>query len=45
MRHQILGADLLRHQEEHGAFSEEELAEAHSRIFGMVDTDRSASAA
>ncbi|MGW5212349.1 hypothetical protein ACWEQO_14380 [Streptomyces sp. NPDC004051] len=36
LRHQLLGADLLRHQEEHGAFTEEELTEAHSRIFGTT---------
>ncbi|MGC0377451.1 post-segregation antitoxin (ccd killing protein) [Streptomyces sp. SAI-229] len=45
LRHQLLGADLLRHQEEYGAFTEEELAEARSRIFGNTDADGSASAA
>ncbi|AJE84102.1 hypothetical protein SLNWT_3726 [Streptomyces albus] len=44
VRHQLLGVDLLRHQEEHGAFTQEELAEARSRIFGTADGD-SASAA
>ncbi|MEE1939608.1 hypothetical protein V1L54_09290 [Streptomyces sp. TRM 70361] len=33
-RHLLLGADLRAYQQEHGAFSEEELAEAHARIFG-----------
>lgn len=45
LRHQLLGADLLRHQEEYGAFTEEELAEARSRIFGNTDADGAASAA
>ncbi|WP_457458591.1 hypothetical protein [Streptomyces sp. TE5632] len=46
LRHQSLGADLLRHQEEYGAFTEEELAEARSRIFGPTgDAGSSASAA
>ncbi|MFI6723074.1 hypothetical protein [Streptomyces atratus] len=45
LRHQLLGADLLRHQEEHGAFAEEELAEARSRISGAASADGSASAA
>lgn len=45
LRHQLLGADLLRHQEEHGEFTDEELAEAHTRIFGTADSGGSASAA
>ncbi|GAA4981370.1 hypothetical protein GCM10023205_58250 [Yinghuangia aomiensis] len=45
LRHQLLGADLRRHQEEHGAFTEEELAEARSRIFGATGSGGSASAA
>lgn len=45
LRHQLLGADLQRHQEEYGAFAEEELAEARSRIFGTTDASGSASAA
>jgi post-segregation antitoxin (ccd killing protein) len=36
IRHQLLGEDLRRHQEEHGAFTDEELAEAHSKIFGTA---------
>lgn len=35
LRHQLLGADLLRHQEEYGAFTDEEPAKARSRIFGI----------
>ncbi|NEC87848.1 hypothetical protein [Streptomyces sp. SID12501] len=45
LRHQLLGADLLRHEEEHGEFAEEELAEACSRIFGATGADGSVSAA
>ncbi|MEU2897736.1 hypothetical protein ACWC4E_19045 [Streptomyces sp. NPDC001273] len=45
LRHQLLGDDLRRHQDEYGAFTEEELAEARSRILGGVDADGSKSAA
>ena len=45
VRHQLLGADLRTHTEEHGAFSEEELAEARARIFGTTSAARGASAA
>ncbi len=45
LRHQLLGADLQREQEEHGAFTEEELTEALSRIFGTTGTGGSAGAA
>ncbi|GAA3488556.1 type II toxin-antitoxin system CcdA family antitoxin [Streptomyces cremeus] len=45
IRHQLLGDDLRRHEEEHGSFTEEELAEAHSKIFGDVGTDKRSSAA
>lgn len=45
LRHQLLGADLQRHQEEHGAFTQEELTEARSRIFGTTGTRGSAGAA
>jgi post-segregation antitoxin (ccd killing protein) len=45
LRHQLLGTDLRSHQEEHGAFTEEELAEAHSRIFGTTGAEGPASAA
>jgi post-segregation antitoxin (ccd killing protein) len=37
LRHRLLGADLQRYQEEHGGFTEEELAEARSRIFGTTE--------
>jgi len=36
IRHQLLGDDLRRHQEEHGAFTDEELAEARARILGAA---------
>ncbi|SPL93573.1 unnamed protein product [[Actinomadura] parvosata subsp. kistnae] len=45
LRHELLGADLLRYQQEHGEFTEEELAQARSRIFGAPDTSGSSSAA
>ncbi|SFL64498.1 type II toxin-antitoxin system CcdA family antitoxin [Streptomyces pini] len=45
LRHQLLGADLRRHQEEHGEFTDEELAEARSRIFGTADAGGSADTA
>ncbi|MDJ0343093.1 hypothetical protein QMK19_24445 [Streptomyces sp. H10-C2] len=45
IRHQLLGGDLRRHQEEHGTFSEEELSEARSSIFGAAEADGPASAA
>ncbi|WP_350280029.1 type II toxin-antitoxin system CcdA family antitoxin [Kribbella sp. HUAS MG21] len=32
LRHQLLGADLQRYQEEHGEFTEEELTQASSTI-------------
>lgn len=43
LRHQLLGADLQRYQEEQGEFTEEELAEAKSTI--SKATGGSASAA
>ncbi|MEU9927618.1 MULTISPECIES: type II toxin-antitoxin system CcdA family antitoxin [Streptomyces] len=45
IRHQLLGDDLRRHEEEHGSFTEEELAEAHSKISGAVGTSKNADAA
>lgn len=36
IRHQLLGDDLRRHEEAHGGFSDEELAEARSKIFGAA---------
>ncbi|WP_405777837.1 hypothetical protein [Streptomyces sp. NBC_01538] len=45
IRHQLLGADLRGQTDEHGAFSEEELAEARARIFGTTSAAGGASAA
>jgi post-segregation antitoxin (ccd killing protein) len=45
IRHQLLGADLQKHEAENGAFTSEELAEARSRIFGVDAADGGASAA
>ncbi|MFI6707979.1 hypothetical protein ACIBF7_16220 [Nonomuraea sp. NPDC050478] len=42
LRHQLLGEDLRRHQEEHGEFTDEELARARARIFGSSDHDGAA---
>jgi post-segregation antitoxin (ccd killing protein) len=39
IRHQLLGNDLRLHQEEHGAFTDEELAEARARLLGSAGTD------
>ncbi|WP_063735041.1 hypothetical protein [Streptomyces sp. RTd22] len=36
IRHQLLGEDLRRHQEEHGEFTDEELAEARAKILGSA---------
>ncbi|WP_405140631.1 type II toxin-antitoxin system CcdA family antitoxin [Sphaerisporangium sp. NBC_01403] len=36
IRHQLLGEDLRRHQEAHGAFTEEELSEARAKILGAA---------
>ncbi|GGP15245.1 hypothetical protein GCM10012278_74220 [Nonomuraea glycinis] len=44
LRHQLLGVDLRRHQEEHGEFTEEELTQARAMISGAADLDGSASA-
>ncbi|MGI5394176.1 hypothetical protein [Streptomyces sp. CA-251251] len=41
----LLGAGLRRHEEEHGHFSEAELAEARSKIFGATGTSTDADAA
>ncbi|MFE4690876.1 hypothetical protein ACFRH6_12550 [Streptomyces sp. NPDC056749] len=45
IRHQLLGDDLRRHEEEHGPFSDEELTEAHSKIFAATGTSKGADAA
>ncbi|EGE43047.1 hypothetical protein SACT1_3711 [Streptomyces sp. ACT-1] len=38
IRRQLLGDDLHRHEEKHGPFSDEELAEARGNIFGSAGT-------
>ncbi|EHN75967.1 hypothetical protein ADL35_01535 [Streptomyces sp. NRRL WC-3753] len=45
IRHQLIGDDLRRYEEEHGGFSGEELAEAQSKIFGAVGSTKGADAA
>ncbi|MEU3028970.1 hypothetical protein ACPCBC_23205 [Streptomyces incarnatus] len=45
IRHQLLGEELRRYEEEHGAFTDEELAAAQARIFGAGGHEESASAA
>ncbi|MER6717645.1 type II toxin-antitoxin system CcdA family antitoxin [Streptomyces halstedii] len=45
IRHQVLGNDLRRYEEEHGGFRDEELAEAHSKIFGTAGSTEDADAA
>ncbi|MEE1753527.1 type II toxin-antitoxin system CcdA family antitoxin [Streptomyces sp. SP18CS02] len=44
-RHRLLGDDLRHHVEEHGRFSDEELTEAHAKIFGTADSTKNADAA
>ncbi|MEU7279078.1 hypothetical protein AB0A69_09905 [Streptomyces sp. NPDC045431] len=39
VRHDLLGEELRLYQEEYGAFTEEELAEARAEIFGELDAD------
>jgi hypothetical protein len=36
IRHQLLGADLRDYEAEHGAFTDEELAEARARVLGSA---------
>ncbi|GAA2809291.1 type II toxin-antitoxin system CcdA family antitoxin [Nonomuraea dietziae] len=36
LRHQLRGAELQRYQEQHGEFTDEEMAEATARIFGAT---------
>ena len=45
IRHQLMGDDLRRHEEEHGAFTDEELAEARAKIFGTAGSGRGTDAA
>ncbi|ORT58755.1 hypothetical protein [Streptomyces sp. CB03238] len=39
IRHDLLGEELRLYQEEYGAFTEEELAEARAEIFGALGMD------
>ncbi|MFB8235412.1 hypothetical protein ACFC58_02570 [Kitasatospora purpeofusca] len=45
IRHQLLGEELRRYEEEQGAFTEEELAAAHTRIFGSSESGSGAAGA
>lgn len=45
IRHQLLGDGLRRHAEEHGRFSDQELAEARVKIFGAGGASNGADAA
>lgn len=45
LRHELLGEDLQRYQEEHGAFTEEELAQAEATIREAMRGSGPASAA
>ncbi|MEU3002402.1 type II toxin-antitoxin system CcdA family antitoxin [Streptomyces sp. NPDC006995] len=45
IRHQLLGEELRRYEEEHGTFTDEELAAAQVRIFGTAGREDPASAA
>ncbi|MBY8866409.1 MULTISPECIES: type II toxin-antitoxin system CcdA family antitoxin [Streptomyces] len=42
IRRELLAEDLRRHQEEHGAFTEEELAEAFARLTGDDEAEQEA---
>ncbi|MFP1626387.1 hypothetical protein ACLB9X_14700 [Streptomyces sp. 5K101] len=45
IRHVLLGEELQRYQEEHGAFTEEEMAEARAEIDRALGAGNSARAA
>ncbi|AUY50606.1 hypothetical protein [Streptomyces sp. CB01881] len=45
IRHQLLGEELRRYEEEHGAFTDDELAAAHAKIFGSAGSENAATAA
>ncbi|MFD3794196.1 type II toxin-antitoxin system CcdA family antitoxin [Streptomyces californicus] len=45
IRRQLLDDDLRRHEEEHGSFSDEGLAEARGKIFGSAGTSTGTDAA
>ncbi|WP_327268881.1 type II toxin-antitoxin system CcdA family antitoxin [Streptomyces sp. NBC_01218] len=40
IRHPLLGDDLRRHEEEHGHFRDEELAEARAKILDAVGSSK-----
>ncbi|MFI6402697.1 type II toxin-antitoxin system CcdA family antitoxin [Streptomyces sp. NPDC050548] len=42
VRRELLAEDLRRYEEEHGAFTEEEMAEAFARLNGAADTNQEA---
>lgn len=42
IRNELLAEDLRRYQEEHGAFTEEEMAEADARLHGAVRSGENA---
>ncbi|MFF2039564.1 hypothetical protein ACFVVX_03990 [Kitasatospora sp. NPDC058170] len=45
IRHQLLGEELRRYEDEHGAFTDEELAAAQARILDSAARENPASAA
>ncbi|KQV15537.1 MULTISPECIES: hypothetical protein [unclassified Kitasatospora] len=45
IRHQLLSEELRRYEDEHGAFTDEELAAAQARIFGSAEPESAADAA
>lgn len=42
IRHELVGEELRRYQEQHGAFTDEELAEARAKILGSSSRDHDA---
>jgi hypothetical protein len=44
MRHHLLGVDLRAHEDEHGDFRAEELAEARAHVFGATNATSGTSA-
>ncbi|MEV1049903.1 hypothetical protein [Streptomyces sp. NPDC049887] len=42
IRHELLGEELRRYQDEHGAFTEDELAEARAEIAAVLAPDAGA---
>ncbi|MEV4559847.1 type II toxin-antitoxin system CcdA family antitoxin [Kitasatospora sp. NPDC049285] len=45
IRHQLVAEELRQYEEQHGAFTDEELAAAHARIFGSSEPGSGAAAA